>query len=47
MRILLVQPYFDEHFIYQDLYDEIIEIVDKDNQKIDLIVFPEAFSYEI
>lgn len=46
MKVLFVQPYFDENFMYQDLYDEIMEIVDKDGKEIDLIVFPEAFSYE-
>jgi predicted amidohydrolase len=45
MKILLVQPFFDTHFVYQDLYDEIMAIVDKDDQAIDLIVFPEAFAY--
>ena len=46
MKILLVQPYFGKKFVYQDLYDEIIEIVDKDGQTVDLIVFPESFAYE-
>lgn len=46
MKVLLVQPYFDGNFVFQDLYDEIMAIVDKDGQAIDLIVFPEAFAYE-
>ena len=45
MKVLLVQPYYDEQFTFQKIYDDIMEIYDKDAQEINLIVFPEAFVF--
>ncbi|GGA40697.1 nitrilase-related carbon-nitrogen hydrolase [Psychrobacillus lasiicapitis] len=41
MQILLVQPYEDYQYNYQNLYDEVLDIIK--HQKVDLVVFPEAF----
>lgn len=41
MEILLVQPYEDYQYNYHNLYDEVLDIIKV--QKVDLVVFPEAF----
>ncbi|MBE1555485.1 hypothetical protein [Sporosarcina limicola] len=41
MEILLVQPYEDYAYNYQELYDKVKEIIQM--KEVDLVVFPEAF----
>lgn len=41
MEILMVQPFEDYHYNYQKLYDEVKNIIKR--QQVDLVVFPEAF----
>lgn len=43
MNILLVQPYDDQKYSYQKLYEKILKIIE--NHSVDLVVFPESFSF--
>lgn len=42
MNILLVQPFETDHYSYKTLFDQVLSI--KEQQQVDLVVFPEGFS---
>lgn len=46
MKVLLVQPYGDNGTLkYEEIYKEILTFIKETKEKVDLIVFPEAFEF--